>query len=119
MVKGVCGGCPDHLDRYGSKHSDAIITRNQEIASRFFREVDSRDSVLECFDKIHADGAEFGFGAEIGISTDKIHARGPMGLDELTSYKYLIEGTGQILALVLTGEGPNLRMRPNWIPSSP
>jgi glutamate-5-semialdehyde dehydrogenase len=85
----------DHMDQYGSKHSDAIITRNEQVARRFFAEVDSATVYWNASTRF-TDGGQFGFGAEIGISTDKLHARGPMGLEELTSYKYLIEGTGQI-----------------------
>ena len=85
----------EHLDRYGSKHSDAIVTRNPTTAERFFQEVDSATVYWNASTRF-TDGGQFGFGAEIGISTDKLHARGPMGLEELTSYKYLIEGTGQI-----------------------
>jgi glutamate-5-semialdehyde dehydrogenase len=84
-----------HLETYGSAHSDGIITRNEAIAHRFFREVDSATVFWNASTRFN-DGFEFGFGAEIGISTDKLHARGPMGLEELTSYKYLITGQGQV-----------------------
>jgi glutamate-5-semialdehyde dehydrogenase len=76
-------------------HSDAIITENKETASRFFKEVDAA-ALFHNASTRFTDGGEFGLGAEIGISTDKIHARGPMGLEELTTYKYLIHGNGQI-----------------------
>jgi glutamate-5-semialdehyde dehydrogenase len=87
----------DHLDRYGSHHSDAIITANEAVARQFLAEVDSATVYWNASTRF-TDGYEFGFGAEIGISTDKIHARGPMALEELTSYKYQIVGHGQIRA---------------------
>jgi glutamate-5-semialdehyde dehydrogenase len=85
----------DHMERYGSHHSDAIVTGDAEAAEKFLNGVDSATVYWNASTRF-TDGGEFGFGAEIGISTDKLHARGPMGLDELTSYKYLIRGTGQI-----------------------
>lgn len=85
----------DHIEQYGSHHSDAIVTRNEATAERFLNEVDSATVYWNASTRF-TDGGEFGFGAEIGISTDKLHARGPMGLDELTTYKYLIRGEGQI-----------------------
>ena len=84
-----------HMEKYGSHHSDAIVTNNPAAAERFLNEVDSATVYWNASTRF-TDGGEFGFGAEIGISTDKLHARGPMGLEELTSYKYLIRGTGQI-----------------------
>ncbi len=84
-----------HINRYGSHHTDSIITSNRATAERFQHEVDSA-VVLHNASTRFNDGGEFGFGAEIGISTDKLHARGPMGLAELCSYKYLVDGTGQI-----------------------
>ncbi len=84
-----------HIDRFGSHHSDCIVTGNEELAERFLREVDSATVYWNASTRF-TDGSEFGFGAEIGISTDKLHARGPMGLEELTTYKYVIRGTGQI-----------------------
>ena len=84
-----------HINHYGSKHSDAIITTNEAHARRFTDEVDSAAVFVNCSTRLH-DGGVFGMGAEIGISTDKLHARGPMGLEELTIYKYVVRGTGQI-----------------------
>lgn len=84
-----------HINRYNTKHSDAIITENSANAEKFLREVDSACVYVNASTRF-TDGFEFGFGAEIGISTQKLHARGPMGLRELTTYKYLIRGNGQI-----------------------
>ncbi|MCX7916801.1 MAG: glutamate-5-semialdehyde dehydrogenase [bacterium] len=84
-----------HINKYGTHHSDAIITENKETAEKFLNEVDSA-AVYHNASTRFTDGGEFGLGAEIGISTDKIHARGPMGLEELTSYKYVVYGNGQI-----------------------
>ncbi len=84
-----------HIMKYGSYHSDAIVTQNKARASKFLREVDSACVYVNASTRF-TDGGEFGKGAEMGISTDKIHARGPMGLEELTSYKYIIFGKGQI-----------------------
>jgi glutamate-5-semialdehyde dehydrogenase len=84
-----------HINRYGSHHTDSIVTRNRTDAERFQHEVDSA-VVLHNASTRFNDGGEFGFGAEIGISTDKLHARGPMGLAELCSYKYIVDGEGQI-----------------------
>ena len=85
----------DHISVYGSSHSDAIITEDESNAKKFTDEVDSAAVYVNASTRF-TDGFEFGMGAEIGISTDKLHARGPMGLKELTSYKYIIRGTGQI-----------------------
>jgi glutamate-5-semialdehyde dehydrogenase len=85
----------DHLAKYSSHHSDTIVTENAERAERYLNEVDSATVYWNASTRF-TDGGEFGFGAEIGISTDKLHARGPMGLEELTSYKYVIRGTGQV-----------------------
>ena len=86
-----------HIDRYGSKHTDAIVTQDIAAAARFTRAVDSAAVVVNASTRFN-DGFELGLGAEIGISTDKFHARGPCGLRELTSYKYVITGNGQIRA---------------------
>lgn len=85
----------DHINHYGSAHSDSIITRNEARAKQFLAEVDSATVYWNASTRF-TDGGEFGMGAEIGISTDKIGARGPMGLDELTTYKWLGFGTGQV-----------------------
>ncbi len=85
----------EHITKYGSKHSDAIITQDEAAATVFFNEIDSATVYWNASTRF-TDGGEFGMGAEIGISTDKLHARGPMGLEELTTYKYLITGSGQV-----------------------
>lgn len=85
----------DHIDRYGSQHSDAIVTTSWETARRFLREVDSAAVLVNASTRLH-DGYEFGLGAEIGISTTRIHARGTMGLKELTAAKYIVFGSGQV-----------------------
>jgi len=85
----------EHINLYGSHHTDSILTKDISSANKFTKEVDSAC----CFSNIStrfSDGYQFGLGAEIGISTDKLHARGPMGLEELTIYKYVVVGTGQI-----------------------
>lgn len=85
----------DHINRWGSRHTDAIVTENYSRARRFLREVDSSSVMVNASTRF-ADGFEYGLGAEIGISTDKIHARGPVGLEGLTSQKYIVFGDGQI-----------------------
>ena len=84
-----------HIEHYGSKHTDAIITNNKATADRFLREVDSASVMVNASTRF-ADGFEYGLGAEIGISNDKLHARGPVGLDGLTSLKYIVMGHGEI-----------------------
>jgi glutamate-5-semialdehyde dehydrogenase len=84
-----------HIEQYGSKHTDAIITNNQAQANRFLREVDSASVMVNASTRF-ADGFEYGLGAEIGISNDKLHARGPVGLDGLTSLKFIVMGHGEI-----------------------
>ncbi len=86
-----------HIETYGSHHSDVIVTADEVCAEQFLNEVDSATVYWNASTRF-TDGAEFGFGAEIGISTDKLHARGPMALEELTTYKYVIRGTGQVRA---------------------
>lgn len=85
----------DHINNYGSHHTDAIITENYTLSRRFLREVDSSSVMINASTRF-ADGFEYGLGAEIGISTDKIHARGPVGLEGLTSQKYIVYGEGQV-----------------------
>ena len=85
----------EHINRYHTKHSDAILTNNEANAEAFLKRIDSACVYVNASTRF-TDGEEFGFGAEIGISTQKLHARGPMGLRELTSYKYLIRGNGQV-----------------------
>jgi glutamate-5-semialdehyde dehydrogenase len=85
----------DHIENYGSHHSDSIVTTDEAAARKFLAAVDSAVVFWNVSTRFN-DGGEFGFGAEIGISTDKLHARGPMGLEELTTYKYLVAGTGQV-----------------------
>ncbi len=85
----------DHIARHSTGHSEAIITENKETAERFTRRVDSAAVYVNCSTRF-TDGGEFGLGCEMGISTQKLHARGPMGLEELCSYKYVIRGNGQI-----------------------
>jgi glutamate-5-semialdehyde dehydrogenase len=84
-----------HMAKHGSNHSDAIVTDNVANALRFTKEVDSAAVYVNASTRF-TDGYEFGMGAEIGISTDKLHARGPMGLEELTSYKFVVFGNGQL-----------------------
>ena len=85
----------NHINRYGSRHTDAIITGDLAAARRFVARVDSSAVLVNASTRFN-DGNQFGLGAEIGISTDKFHARGPCGLRELTTYKYVVYGQGQI-----------------------
>ncbi|MFA5898892.1 MAG: glutamate-5-semialdehyde dehydrogenase, partial [Hyphomicrobium sp.] len=94
LVDGVAGAIA-HIGRYGTQHTDAIVTANADTAERFLREVDSA-IVLHNASTQFADGGEFGFGGEIGIATGKLHARGPVGVEQLTSFKYVVRGNGQI-----------------------
>ena len=94
-VVGGVGEAIRHIMKYGSYHSDAIVTKNKKNAARFLSEVDSACVYVNASTRF-TDGGQFGMGAEMGISTDKIHARGPMGLEELTSYKYVVYGSGQV-----------------------
>jgi glutamate-5-semialdehyde dehydrogenase len=98
MAVRIVGGVDEaieHINGYGSHHSDVIVTSDAGAAEAFLAGVDSATVYWNASTRF-TDGGEFGFGAEIGISTDKLHARGPMGLEELTSYKYLIRGDGQV-----------------------
>ena len=84
-----------HIERFGSHHTDAILTSNHAHAMRFLREVDSASVMVNTSPRF-ADGFEFGLGAEIGISTDKFHARGPVGIEGLTSLKWVVLGNGEV-----------------------
>jgi glutamate-5-semialdehyde dehydrogenase len=85
----------DHINTYGSRHTDAIVTESKKEAALFLRQVDSSSVMVNASTRF-SDGGEYGMGCEIGISTDKLHARGPMGIDDLTTYKWIVEGNGQI-----------------------
>jgi glutamate-5-semialdehyde dehydrogenase len=93
VVDGVDGAIA-HIARYGSHHTEAIVTQDKAAAEKFLRELDSA-IVLHNASTQFADGGEFGFGAEIGIATGKLHARGPVGVEQLTSFKYRVRGSGQ------------------------
>ena len=94
MVPGLADAIA-HINTYGSKHTDAIVTNDHTAAMRFLREVDSASVMVNASTRF-ADGFEYGLGAEIGISNDKLHARGPVGLEGLTSLKYVVFGQGEI-----------------------
>jgi len=94
LVDGVDGAIA-HIRRYGSQHTESILTENRATAQRFFDRLDSAILLLNASTQF-ADGGEFGMGAEIGIATGKMHARGPVGAEQLTSFKYLVEGDGTI-----------------------
>jgi glutamate-5-semialdehyde dehydrogenase len=94
VVKGLDQAI-EHINSYGSQHTDAIVTEDYSRAMRFLREVDSSSVMVNASTRF-ADGFEYGLGAEIGISTDKLHARGPVGLDGLTSLKFIVLGDGQV-----------------------
>jgi len=96
-VKSVTGveGAIEHVNRFGSSHTDSIVTKNKKTAKKFLLNVKSSIAVHNASTQF-ADGGEFGFGAEVGISTSKLHPRGPIGLNQLTTYKYILKGSGQI-----------------------
>jgi len=96
-VKGVNGveEAVDHINKYGSSHTDTIVTKNKKTAKKFLSNIKSSIAIHNASTQF-ADGGEFGFGAEVGISTSKLHPRGPIGIDQLTTYKYILEGKGQI-----------------------
>ena len=96
-VKSVSGVSEaiNHINKYGSSHTDSIVTKNNTTARKFLSNIKSSIAVHNASTQF-ADGGEFGFGAEIGISTDKLHPRGPIGVDQLTTYKYILEGKGQV-----------------------
>ena len=84
----------NHINKYGSSHTDSIVTKNKKTAKKFLSNISSCIAVHNASTQF-ADGGEFGFGAEVGISTNKLHPRGPIGIDQLTTYKYILEGKGQ------------------------
>ena len=94
IVDGI-NGAVEHINSFSSGHTESIITENSETSQFFFNNIDSA-IILQNASTQFADGGEFGFGAEIGISTDKLHVRGPVGSEHLTSFKYIIHGSGQV-----------------------
>jgi glutamate-5-semialdehyde dehydrogenase len=96
-VAGVDGveGAISHINTYGSRHTDAIVSESRREIDRFLRQVDSASVMANASTRL-ADGGEYGLGCEIGISTDKLHARGPMGVDDLTTYKWIVQGEGHV-----------------------
>src|SRR3954468_9484344 len=94
-VVGSADEAIEHINRYGSQHTDAIVTSDAQAAQKFAQRIDSSAVMINASTRFN-DGGQFGLGAEIGISTDKFHARGPCGLEELTSYKYVVHGNGQV-----------------------
>jgi len=94
VVNGV-GEAINHINNYGSSHTDSIVTKNKKTAKKFLSNINSSIAIHNASTQF-ADGGEFGFGAEVGISTNKLHPRGPIGIDQLTTYKYILEGKGQI-----------------------
>ena len=93
VVEGIEGAI-DHIQRYSSSHTEAVIAEDPQVVEAFFNRLDSA-ILLHNASTQFADGGEFGFGGEIGIATGKMHARGPVGVEQLTSFKYLVRGTGQ------------------------
>ena len=85
----------DHINKYGSSHTDSIVTKNKKTAKKFLSNINSSIAIHNASTQF-ADGGEFGFGAEVGISTSKLHPRGPIGINQLTTYKYILEGKGQV-----------------------
>jgi glutamate-5-semialdehyde dehydrogenase len=94
VVDGVEGAIA-HIARHGSRHTEAIVTEDKATAERFLTSVDAAIVLVNASTQF-ADGGEFGMGAEIGIATGKLHARGPVGAEQLTSYKYVVRGSGQV-----------------------
>ncbi len=94
LVDGV-GGAIEHIERYGSHHTEAIVAEDKQAVERFFAEINSA-ILLHNASTQFADGGEFGMGAEIGIATGRMHARGPVGVEQLTSFKYRVRGSGQV-----------------------
>ena len=108
-----------HINTYGSHHTDAIVTENQKAASHFLQAVDSA-SVMHNASTRFADGFRYGLGAEVGISTIRLHSRGPVGLEGLVIYKYVVEGQGQIVADYVGENGKKFTHRKldaRWTPN--